>query len=498
VTKAPLAVEVRQNFYLDSVALMRISREVSAMEGVVEAALMIGTEANKNMLRAAGLFNSDGDQAGPNDLIISIKAEADGAVADARRVAVDLLDKPRSAAGVGATWRPKSLDAAAKQLDGANFALISVAGEFAVEEARKALDRGLHVMLFSDNISLADEIALKGRGVEQGLLVMGPDCGTALIGGIGLGFANAVPVGNVGLVSASGTGLQEVSSLITRHGGGISHGIGVGGRDLSRDVGAAMTVSAIAALSRDPATDSIIVISKPPDDGDAAKAMLEAVETAGKPTIVCLIGAESMTMPANARQVGTLFEAAFGAIQAGVEDLDLTATYAVSVDAAAHRLIGLFCGGTLCTEAQVVAQMRGLSVTSNIPIRGSTRWQQGVAGGHVLLDLGADEFTVGRPHPMIEPGGRDDRLVDALADRTTAVVLVDIVLGYGAHADPARQFVDAIAGIGSRPPIVASVCGTDGDPQNFGEQVATLSGDGIIVARSNAEAAARAIDLLHQ
>ncbi len=497
MTKAALAVEVRQNFYLDSVALMRISREVSAIDGVVEAALMIGTEANKNMLRDAGLFNSDGDRAGPNDLIISIKAEADAAVADARRVAVDLLDKPRSAAGDGATWRPKSLDTAVKQLSGANFALVSVAGEFAVAEARKALDRGLHVMLFSDNISLADEIELKRKGIEQGLLVMGPDCGTALIGGTGLGFANAVPVGNIGLVSASGTGLQEVSSLIARHGGGVSHGIGVGGRDLSRDVGAAMTTSAIAALSRDPGTDSIIVISKPPDS-DTARTMLEAVAQAQKPTIVCLIGAEPMAMPANATQVGTLVETAFGALQKRADDLQLSATATTSVDATGRRLVGLFCGGTLCAEAQVVAHMRSLPVTSNAAIPGSTRWQENVADRHVLLDLGADEFTIGRPHPMIEPSGRTDLLIEALADRTIGAILVDIVLGYGAHADPAQQLIDSIAGIKSRPPIVASVCGTVGDPQNFDEQVDALTGAGIVVAGSNAEATARAIDLLHQ
>ena len=496
MTDAVLALEVRHNFYLDSVALMRISGEITALPAVREAALMIGTDANKTLLRDAGLFNETGDVAGPNDLIISISGSDDAAIAEAKRLAFDLLDKPRSVADKSSIWRPKSLDAAVKQLVGANIALISVPGEFAAQEARKALDRGLHVMLFSDNVDLADEIELKGRGVEEGLLVMGPDCGTALVGGAALGFANAVPTGNIGLVSASGTGLQEVSSLIARRGGGVSHGIGVGGRDLSREVGGAMTMSAIAALSRDQVTERIVVISKPPDV-DTAEKVLTAVAAAAKPTIVCLIGAAAMAMPKNAIQVGTLAEAAFAAIEQEDGIVELAADYSTEVNATEQRLVGLFCGGTLCGEAQMVARLRGLEVASNAPISGAGRWHETADEGHVLLDLGADEFTVGRPHPMIEPSLRSDMLVTALGDPRTAVALLDIVLGYGAHADPAGQIVEAIVGIDRRPPIVASVCGTDDDPQNYCDQVAALEAAGICVAGSNAQAAARALDLLH-
>ncbi|MDA0262352.1 MAG: oxidoreductase, partial [Proteobacteria bacterium] len=464
-----LAVEVRANFYLDSVALMRIAREVSALPEVVEAALMIGTAANKTLLRDAGLFDEAGDRAGPNDLILSIKAASDAAIADARRLAFDLLDQPRAVDAQGSAWRPKSLDSAVKQLVGANFALISVPGEFALAEAHKALDRGLHVMLFSDNVDLGDEIELKQKGLDRGLLVMGPDCGTALIGGMGLGFANAVPRGPIGVVSASGTGLQEVSSLVARHGGGISHGLGVGGRDLSREVGGRMTLAAIAALARDPATEKIIVISKPPDAG-TAELMLGGVERARVPTIVCLIGAEPMAMPSNATQVGTLAEAAFAALARG-DELDLAARRTTPDSTSERRLIGLFCGGTLCAEAQVVARMSGLSIASNTPIGGNPRWQRENDAGHVFLDLGADEFTLGRPHPMIEPSGRTERLIEALTDPATGVVLIDIVLGYGAHPDPAGELAAAIGAIENHPPIVASICGTEGDPQNYHRQL---------------------------
>ena len=495
MTDAVLAVEVRQNFYLDSVALMRISREITALPSVVEAALMIGSDANKQLLRDAGLFDHDGDAAGPNDLIISISAIDAHAAADARRLAVDLLDQPRSMAIGESTWRPKSLDAAAKQFAGANLALISVPGEFAAGEANKALDRGLHVMLFSDNVSLADEISLKRRGREAGLLVMGPDCGTALIGGTALGFANAVPAGSIGLVSASGTGLQEVSCLLARHGGGVSHGIGVGGRDLKGEVGGIMTLTAIEALAHDPTTECIVVISKPPDS-DVARAMLDVVEQSQKRTVVCLIGAPTMVMPANAVQASTLAEAATAALGRDSNEQISAPSGPHPADPAKRRLVGHFCGGTLCAEAQVVAQQQGLPVSSNAPISGSARWAEGADVGHLLLDLGADEFTVGRPHPMIEPSVRSDMLVDALANPQTGVALVDIVLGYGAHPDPAAQLVDAIGATDGRPPIVASVCGTNEDAQNYDRQVATLEAAGIVVEPSNAAAAARAVDLL--
>ncbi len=494
MTETVLAVEIRANFYLDSVALMQISREVSGLPGVAEAALMIGTDANKTLLRDAGLFDSSGDDAQANDLIIAIRAEHATAAARARTRAIELLDNPRSvAAAAGSSWRPKSLAGALDHLTGANLALVSVPGEFAAAEARKALDCGLHVMLFSDNVDIADEVELKTRARDAGLLMMGPDCGTALIGGHGLGFANAVPRGDIGIVAASGTGLQEVSCLVARLGGGVSHAIGVGGRDLSGPVGGIMTLAVLEALARDAATRRIVVISKPPDRETTAT-LLAAVAGAGKPVVLCLIGAVEVDLPANAAQTPTLAAAAYHATSgAALQSLPPAARDAV--DTGERRLVGLFCGGTLCAEAQVVARARGLTVASNAPIADLLHWNRDWPG-HALLDLGADEFTVGRPHPMIDPGIRGDLLVKLLAEGTTGVALVDVILGYGAHRDPAGQIVDALPAPANRPPIVASVCGTEDDPQTRSEQVRKLEGAGVIVAPSNAEAAARAIDLL--
>lgn len=492
MTGAVLAVEIRAGFYLDSVALMRISRAVSDLPGVAEAALMIGTEANKSLLRDAGLLDSRGEGAGPDDLIVAMRARDEAAVARARTLAIELLDAPRAAAGARGT-RPKSLAGALDRLDGANLALLSVPGEFAAAEARKALDRGLHVMLFSDHVAVADEVELKTRARAAGLLVMGPDCGSALIGGCGLGFANVVRGGDVGIVAASGTGLQEVSCLVSRLGGGVSHAIGVGGRDLSAAVGGLMTAAALAALARDAATGRIVVVSKPPHPA-AVPALLRAVADARKPVVLCLIGADALDLPANAVQAPTL--AAAAALALGREPPTPPRPGGRGAAASgSRRLVGLFCGGTLCAEAQAVARARGLAPASNVPLAGLPDWDEDWRG-HALLDLGADAFTLGRPHPMIDPRRRGAMLAAALADGATGVALVDLVLGYGAHPDPAGRLVDALPASAARPPVVASVCGTDEDPQPRGAQVRALERAGVIVAPSNAAAAARAIDLL--
>src|SRR5690606_14776291 len=124
-------------------------------------------------------------------------------------------------------------------------------GVYAAFEAFRALENNLNVMMFSDNVTVEDEIKLKDLAVKKDLLMMGPDCGTAIINGVGLCFANKIKRGPIGLVAASGTGLQEVTVLIDQFGGGISQAIGVGGRDLSKDVMGRMTLHAINALNAD-------------------------------------------------------------------------------------------------------------------------------------------------------------------------------------------------------------------------------------------------------
>ena len=498
---AILVNHVRRAFYMDSVALMRISRTISSLPGVHAAALMIGSATNKKLMRDAVLLDRDGEVAGPNDLVLAVRAATADAVDAALKEAIRLLDQPAGFARGPGPWRPKTLDTALQQLPGANLALISVPGEFAVVEARRALNKGLHVMLFSDNVSIADEIALKREACQRGLLMMGPDCGTAIIGGVPLAFANEIRRGDIGIVSASGTGLQEISSLIARAGEGISHAIGVGGRDLKEAVGGVMTLAAIDALDRDAATARIILISKPPEPAVASR-VLQRVAQSRKPFTICFVGADAVTVPANAALFSDLRSAARHALAgrpfAGAEPITSAAVLARAVAPGRTRVRGLFCGGTLCAEAQVFFRRAGVAVVSNVPIP-----HVGKAGaeaqGHVLLDLGDDEYTVGRPHPMIDPSVRDDMLRRALDDGRTGVVLIDIVIGYGAHADPAGELIAQLPPVADRKAvIVASVCGTEQDPQCHSRQAQMLRDAAVAVAATNADAAELAIAILHE
>ncbi len=492
------AARMRAGFYLDSVALMRISRTVEALPGVSAASLMMGSPSNKELLRDAGLLENDDDAAGPNDLVIAVRARDADALRAAFDAADSALDGPaaRGAPGRGPRWNPRSLETALRTRPDANLAIVSVPGEFAAREARRALERGLNVLLFSDNVDIADEVALKTYARERGLLMMGPDCGTALVAGAPLGFANAVPRGGVGLVAASGTGLQEVACLVARAGGGISHGIGVGGRDLGAAVGGAMTLAAIDALDRDAATARIVLISKPPDPGVAGR-IADRIARSAKRFTLCFIGMDAIALPQNARQTATLRAAADDALPgAGAREPPATLDEARARVSRRGGVRGLFSGGSLCGEAQAVLTAAGLAVSSNAPIPGAAA-AGGDAGGHLLIDLGADEYTRGRPHPMIEPGIRDAPLRAALADPDVGIVLLDVVLGHGAHADPAGALAAALAAHeGGRPVVIASVCGTDADPQDRSAQVQALRDSGVVVAESAAGAAETAAALL--
>jgi FdrA protein len=453
---------VERGRYLDSVALMRLSRRLAALPGIADAALMIGTPSNKALLRDAGLLAAAGEEAGANDLLIAVSASDEQAGRAALESALTLLTQRDDHQALSFA-RVKTLPGALEALPQANLALISVPGDFAALEARKALGAGLHALVFSSGVPLEEERALKLLANEKGLLLMGPDCGTALIAGTPIAFANAVPRGDIGIVSASGTGLQEVSCLVARMGAGVSHGIGVGGRDLDERVGALGTLAAIDALERDAGTKTIVLISKPPAPQVAEK-VFQRLGRCVKPTVTCLLGLE------RAGLATTLLEAA---------EMATGRKLAEEKSEIARRprgglVRGLYCGGTLCSEAELIFQRLGLKQ-------------------HVFMDLGNDQYTRSRPHPMIEPEIRNDHIAAALADAEVGVILVDVVLGYGAHPDPAGVLVNAI----DRKKIaVASVTGTDNDPQVRSRQVAVLREAGVFVAPSNAHAAQVAASLV--
>ncbi|MCH7710905.1 MAG: acyl-CoA synthetase FdrA [Proteobacteria bacterium] len=485
---------VRKGFYLDSVALMRLSRTIADMDGVEEAALMMGTPANKQIMADAGLLEKSGHQAEGGDLVVGIRARSANAAQAALAEASTILDRPANRGRDQQTWRPRTISGARRWMPEANLALISVPGDFAAAEARKALRGGLNVMIFSDNVTLEDEIALKREARDLGLLVMGPDCGTAIINGQPLAFANKVPRGDIGIVGASGTGTQEVSCLIAQGGGGISQAIGVGGRDLSEEVGGITTLMALDALDQNPNTGQIVLISKPPARSVVSR-IAERIAASGKAHTVCFIGAENVKLPDNATLTVTLKEAAENALGGRRIGEGFSASAPERALPLERRQVqGLFTGGTLCAEAQAIFRSYGQPVSSNAPIPSASHIEK-AGNAHTMIDLGADEYTQGRPHPMIDPTVRDVALAKALADPSTGVILLDIVIGYGAHSDPAGHLVGVVGANrpADGPTVVASVTGTDEDPQGRSRQIATLETAGILVAPSNADAAVLAL-----
>lgn len=489
--------EVRRGAYYDSVVLMQLQRALAGLPGVLDAGVVMATEANRELLAVSGLL-PDAVEAGADDLLLAVSAETATIAADALAQVDTLLQQRRAA--VSQDFRPRSLEAAANMLPAAAWVLISVPGRYAAGVARQALDLGKHVFLYSDNVSLEDEVSLKQKARDKGLLVMGPDCGTAIINGIGLGFANRVRRGRIGLVGASGTGLQAVTSAIHNMGAGVSQAIGTGGRDLKGKVGAITALQGLDVLDRDPNTQVMVLISKPPAP-EVAVRLLAAAQSCRKPVVVDFIG-----YPPPARQLGNLHfavglnDAAELAVALGRETDDGRLETKASTPQSptsnpqspnSGYLRGLFSGGTLAYEMMIGLQATLTPLYSNVPIREDQRLPDPMQSqGHAILDLGEDVFTQGRLHPMMDNDLRLRRLRQEAADPDVSLILLDVVLGEGAHPDPASELAPAIAEVkASRPlEVVAIVVGTDEDPQELNGQVAQLTEAGARVFRHVSEA----------
>ena len=492
-----------RNFYRDSVALMQLSSTLGKLPGVRQASAIMASETNLGLLREAGLLAGAVD-AGPNDLLIALEGDDEAALAAAAAEAKETLErKPPATPGHGPRSEPpRSLEMGLEATPTANFALISCPGAYAAAEAMKALRLGLHVMLFSDNVAVEDEIALKRYARAHDLMVMGPDCGTAIIGGIPLGFANLVRRGDIGVVAASGTGLQQVTCLIDRLGCGISQAIGTGGHDLSRDVGGVTFLQGLKALADDGNTRVIVLISKPPAP-EVAAAVIEVARKAGKPVVVNFLGAEpqSVTGP-NLTPARTLEDAALAAaaLSRG-EARDRLALASPAFEppplAAGQSYIrGLYSGGTFCYEASLLLGESLKEVFSNTPVgRAKALDDVWKSRGHTLIDLGDDVFTRGRPHPMIDHRLRNERIAKEARDPQTAAILLDVVIGHGAHADPASEIAPVVrkaiaeaSASGRRLTVVGFVCGTPADLQSLDAQEAKLREAGVVLGQSNAQA----------
>lgn len=499
---------VRENAYYDSVTLMLISRELKKIEGVEEVLVGMGTDLNLDLVKMLDMFSPELEGVTPNDLFIA-------ALFDESQVTMDRLveafeeELNRKDEAHAGDYQPPTLRSALNHLPGANLVQISVPGQYAADEAENALREGLHVMLFSDNVAVEDERRLKELAVDKGLLMMGPDCGTAIINGVPLCFANAVRRGRIGLVGASGTGTQEITVLIHQLGEGLSQVIGTGGRDLSEAIGGLMMIQGLEALAADPATEVIVLVSKPPAPR-VEKKIYELVARTPKPVVIDFIGGDAEAIrQAGATPCFSLEDAArkavalarkeeandFDGFDAPEDQVDAWVQEATaSLKPDQRYLRAFYTGGTLADEA---IKYLGAShrIYSNIPLDEEGGLDRMAGGqGHLCLDLGEDQFTRGRPHPMIDPMTRTE-FFESHVDESTALVLFDVVLGYGSHEDPAGAAADSVekarkklqaSGLGLV--AVASVTGTDEDPQDLHRSVERLEEAGVRVMPSNAQA----------
>ncbi|GAS74471.1 TPA: acyl-CoA synthetase FdrA [Citrobacter werkmanii] len=488
---------IKKGCFQDSVSLMIISRKLSESENVDDVSVMMGTPANKSLLETTGFWHDDFNNATPNDICVAIRTEtADESITQAILQQLDesLQQLAQATGGSQTLLQVRRWESACQKLPEANMTLISVAGEYAAELANQALDRNLNVMMFSDNVTLEDEITLKRRAQDKGLLVMGPDCGTAMIAGTPLAFANVMPEGNIGVLGASGTGIQELCSQIALAGEGITHAIGLGGRDLSAEVGGISALTALEMLGADDKSQVLAFVSKPPAEA-VRQHIVTAMKATGKPVVALFLGYTS----AVARDENVWFAATLDDAARLACLLARVAARRRSLSTTGDGVIrGLYTGGTLAAEAA------GL-LAAHLNVTADAQHHHGMmldAAGHQIIDLGDDFYTVGRPHPMIDPALRNQLITDLGTQPQVRVLLVDVVIGYGATADPAASLVQAwqkaCAARGHEQPLyaIATVTGTERDPQCRSLQIATLEDAGIAVVSSLPEATLLAAELI--
>ncbi len=507
-----IKLEIRKNAYYDSVTLMLISKEIKKIEGIREALVGMGTDLNREIANNIGLTTPEFKAVTANDLFVAVSCADEEAFEASRKKVYELLNK--KAESKKADYYPPTLESAIRIDPDLNFAIISVPGKYAADVAQNCLDRNLNVMLFSDNVTIEEERALKESAYRKELLVMGPDCGTAIINHVPLAFANVVRPGDIGIVAASGTGAQEVSSIIDQLGGGISQLIGTGGRDLKKEIGGPMMKLGLEALRNDSQTKVITLISKPPAK-EIASDVLTLAAGAGKPVVVCFIGGDRHEIEAFGLTAAVSLEDAahkavalskgeqtkeFTGFSMGFEEADALARENASKMSKSQKYIrGFYTGGTLCDEAMKLMLPKLGHIYSNIPLQPEDRLisaRNGKSLEHTFLDFGDDEFTVGRPHPMIDPSLRAERVIIDGKDPECAIIMVDCVIGYGSHENPARDLADAIRTAkaaaeaeGRHLLLVAAVCGTEGDPQGLSRTQKQLVDAGAVVLPSNAQAA---------
>ncbi len=509
---------VRKNSYYDSATLMLVSSKVAQqVRGSKNIAVLMATEMNKELMRGAGLLNEDGEAAAPNDLIFAVRSDTVEEIEAAIASAVEILEKKnteRASRNEGRNY--KTTQEALSALGGADIAVISLPGAFAHFEAKRLLNAGVNILMFSDNVSLENENMLKDLALEKNLLMMGPDCGTAVINGVGLGFSNKVKPGCVGIVAASGTGLQEVMTLVSNFGGGISQALGTGGRDVKEEVGGKMMLHCIDMLEADPRTEIIVIVSKPPAPSVTAK-LSERIKKLSKPVVACLLGDTSNLLGDTRCYVAhTLTETAQicldlvvgkgATIPSRGDENEVVRKVKEGLSGSQKYIRGLYCGGTLSYETQLIIRNALGAVYSNAPLNYDFKLHDSqFSREHTVLDLGEDEFTVGQPHPMIEPSLRRERLLREALDPSVAVIALDIYIGYGSHdeagkllAEHVTEARELLAREGRSVGFFARICGSFEDYQGYETQKEILEAAGITVFETNEQCARAAVAVVSQ
>ena len=493
---------IKKGQYFDSVTLMIVAKNLRELPDVSDSSVVMATSENKAILKVADLLISDFKDTKDSDLLVVISAEDESVCDSAILKADELLQDIKKRSNDSTDFKPKSLEAAKEIMNDANLALISVSGKFAYSESKKAIDNNMNVMLFSDNVTISEEVSLKKAADKKNLLVMGPDCGTAIINRIPLAFANYVNLGEIGVVAASGTGLQEVTTLISNYGFGITQALGTGGRDIKEEVGGISFLRSLSMLAEDESTKVILMVAKPPHPSVLSK-IGKFIEGIKKPTVAVFLGADQEDIDKyGIKYAETLEDGAKIACELTGGTVTISEAYKnIKVNYNKKCMRALYSGGTFCYETQLLLKKQGVSdLFSNAPCKGVLKLQNSnISQGHTILDLGEDEFTQGRPHPMIDFSLRNQRILEEVKNPDVSFLIIDLVIGYGANMNPMDEFIPTIRKARvSNPeiPIISFVTGTDNDPQEKVTLIKTMKELGVHVVNSNKQAAILASNIL--
>lgn len=504
---------IEKNRYYDSVFLMKIARKLAQADDVENASIGMGTPLNKETITDLGLNTEDMGSAGPNDLIIAIKAKDKNACDNAKEEFTRLVNEKNSSSLKNGY---RSISSAKNAVADSNLAIISVAGKYAAIEAKRALMNDMNVFMFSDNVDISEEVELKKLAKEKGKFMMGPGCGLSFINGVAIGLCSMVNRGDIGIAGASGSGIQEVMILLHRNGFGISHAIGTGGRDMSDEVGGITMIQSIKALDVDEGTKVIALISKPPAKS-AFINVIEAIKKCSKPVVVHFLNGDNAILKENGILYGETFDETAKMLMElscghkvevkKIFENELNIAEEIKKFAPSQKYFrAILCGGSLTDETLILWNKKGKDLYSNVAIDKKLMLSDPfVSYKNSIIDIGDEAFTKGRAHVAIDPTARVNRFIKEARDKETAIIYLDFLLGYALHSDPATVMAEAIIKEkenakkeGRHLLVIATICGSDMDPQDFEKQAKILKDAGVILLDTNLIAANISIDMINK